>query len=153
MFGGGQEKGLRPGTLPVHLAAGLGQAAEQAFLHHKKREQACVNFGKTLRTHLAPLHPVWVGDDECRLYNTASLRFPGVDSEAVMVRLKGLVALSNGSACTSNSYTPSHVMIAMGLNEQEAQEVVRFSWCYVSAEPHWNEVQRVLSSLLSPSSL
>lgn len=149
MFGGGQEKGLRPGTIPVHLAVGLGQAAEQALLHHEERKKACLAFGEELRAQLGLLDPVWVGDDEHRLYNTASMRFPGVDSEAVMVRLKSLAALSNGSACTSNSYTPSHVMLAMGLDEKEAQEVLRFSWCQNTVMSVLNEVLGTVRGLCS----
>ena len=147
MVGGGQERGLRPGTLPVHLAVGLGKAAEQALLHHKARQKSCEDFRDTLIAELEPLQPTWVGDNSQRLFNTASLRFPGVDSEAMMVQLKNLVAISNGSACTSSSYEPSHVMLAMGLSEDEAQEVLRLSWYHDSDVPDWMAIREAIGRL------
>jgi cysteine desulfurase len=147
MVGGGQERGLRPGTLPVHLVVGLGKAAEQARLNHKNRKSTCIAFGETLREQLAPLNPIWVGEDKQRLYNTASLRFPGMDSEAIILKIKELISISNGSACTSNSYRPSHVMLAMGLSEEQAQETLRFSWCHMTPSPSWSDVRQAIKAL------
>ncbi|MEO1269988.1 MAG: cysteine desulfurase DndA [Myxococcota bacterium] len=147
MVGGGQERGLRPGTLPVQLVVGLGKAAELALAHHTERREACESFREELITELEPLGPHWVGDNARRLYNTASLRFPGVDSEAIMVQIKGLVALSNGSACTSSNYDPSHVMLAMGLGKNEAQEVVRLSWYHTTTQPDWEAVRKAIQRL------
>lgn len=65
---------------------------------------------------------------------------PGIDSEAMIVALKDLVAISNGSACTSASYSPSHVMLAMGQGEDEANEALRFSWCHLTPDVDWDEV-------------
>ena len=53
---------------------------------------------------------------------------PGVDAEAAIVALKDLVAVSNGSACTSNSYQPSHVLLAAGLSEDRISGALRLSW-------------------------
>ncbi len=147
MVGGGQERGLRPGTLPVHLLAGLGKAAELALKHHAERQAKCEAFRERLLNELAPLSPQWIGDNTQRLHNTASLRFPGVDSEAIMVQVKGLIAISNGSACTSHSYEPSHVMLAMGLTEKEAQEVIRLSWYHDTTMPDWDAVRTVINRL------
>jgi len=61
-----------------------------------------------------------------------SLSFPELDSEAVMVALKDLIAISNGSACTSQSYEPSHVLTAMGLSEDTIKGALRFSWCHMT---------------------
>jgi len=60
------------------------------------------------------------------------------------VALKDLVAISNGSACTSSSYTPSHVIKAMGYGDDEANEAIRMSWCHLTPEVEWDElVERV----------
>ena len=69
-----------------------------------------------------------------------NLAFPGIDSEALIVALKDLVAISNGSACTSSSYTPSHVIKAMGYSDDEANEAVRLSWCHLTGDPPWDDV-------------
>ncbi len=147
MVGGGQERGLRPGTLPVQLVVGLGKAAELALAHNAERRAACESFREKLVAELEPLAPCWVGDNARRLHNTASLRFPGLDSEALIVQVKGLVAISNGSACTSSHYNPSHVMLAMGLSENEAQEVVRMSWFHGTEDPDWSAVYQAINQL------
>jgi len=72
------------------------------------------------------------------------LAFPGIDSEALLVGLKDLIAISNGSACTSSSYTPSHVLKAMGQSDSEATETVRISWCHMTPAVDWEAVvQRI----------
>ena len=66
---------------------------------------------------LTPLEPWLTGDQTQVMDHVLNLAFPGLDSEALMVALKDLIAISNGPACTSSSYTPSHVLKAMGLDE------------------------------------
>jgi cysteine desulfurase len=64
-------------------------------------------------------------------------------SEALIVALKDLVAISNGSACTSSSYTPSHAIKAMGYSDDEANEAneaIRLSWCHLTPEVEWEAV-------------
>lgn len=76
-----------------------------------------------------------------------NLAFPGLDSEALIVSLKDLVAISNGSACTSSSYKPSHVIKAMGYGDDEANEAVRLSWCHLTPEVEWEAVAERVKSL------
>jgi len=147
MLGGGQERGLRPGTQPVHLIAGLGLAAELAGSESGERDERCRRYKNKMLEALAPLGPVFNGDQARVLPSTVNLSFPGLDSEAVMLALKGLVAISNGSACTSASYTPSHVLAAMGASETQIAEALRWSWCYLSDEPDWEEVRRAVEVL------
>jgi cysteine desulfurase len=135
MLGGGQERGLRPGTLPVHLIAGLGKAAELAMAEWTMRDRCCRAFRERLLDGLAPLDPVIHGDPERSLPNIVNLSIPGVDAESAMEAWSELVAVSNGAACTSASYTCSHVLSAMGVPEERMDGALRFSWCYSSEMP------------------
>lgn len=148
MVGGGQERGLRPGTQPVPLIAGLGQAAEFAEAERKERGAACARIRAEALRALAPLRPVVHGDqDRGVLPNILSIAVPGIDSEAVMVALKELVAISNGSACTSARYEPSHVLSAMGLDESETASTVRLSWSHMTPPVPWKEIVAALDDL------
>jgi cysteine desulfurase len=148
-YGGGQERGLRPGTLPVALIAALGEAAEQAQKHQEKRKAACLAFRKQALAGLQELAPRQHGQEEHVMPHVLNLAFPGMDSEALLVALKDIVAFSNGSACTSSSYTPSHVIKAMGFTDDEANEAVRFSWSHMTPEVDWAAVVERVRSLRS----
>lgn len=147
MYGGGQERGLRPGTLPVHLLLGFGEACRLALANHAPRTAACLEFRERLLSKLRPLEPTINGDMRRTLPNTLSLSFSGLDSEAVMLAVKQHVAISNGSACTSASYSPSHVLLAMGLTQTEAESATRWSWSHLTAEPDWEGVVRAIKRL------
>ena len=139
-FGGGQEHGLRPGTLPVPLIVGLGKAAELAGKHHQERETQCRAFRDKFLKAIEPLQPHLHGEEGKVLAHTANVSFPGVSAEEVMLRLKDVAAVSNGSACTSSSYQPSHVLKAMHLGKEEIVGAVRFSWCHLTPEPNWKKL-------------
>lgn len=140
MHGGGQERGLRPGTVPVALVAALGAAAELAVKHHAKRRKRCAAIRETAIKAFSPLGPRIHGQPDSIQCHVLNLAFPGIDSEALIVALKDLVAISNGSACTSSSYTPSHVLKAMGYSDDEANEAIRLSWCHLTPEVDWAAV-------------
>jgi cysteine desulfurase len=147
-FGGGQERGLRPGTLPVPLIAGLGLAAELSLKEHDQRTAACLRFRGRIEVALKPFRPLANGDPSHTLPHVLNVSIPGLDSEAVMLALKGVVALSNGSACTSQKYEPSHVLLAMGLPDPIVQGALRFSWCHLTEEPDWDSVQERIAALV-----
>lgn len=147
LFGGGQERGLRPGTLPVHLIAGLGLAAELASTEATQRHEANVAFRNRALAALAPLNPVPTGDQDRVVPHILNLWLPGIDAEQAMEALQNVVAISNGSACTSQSLTCSHVLGAMGISGQRAQGCLRWSWCHLTPEPDWEEVVRILKGL------
>jgi cysteine desulfurase len=86
---------------------------------------------------LLPLGALPIGDQARCLPHTLSLSFPGLDSEAVMLAWKGIIACSNGSACTSASYQPSHVLSAMGLEPRRIQGALRLSWCHRTGPVDW----------------
>ena len=147
VFGGGQERGLRPGTLPVPLIVGLGGASEIALRDHVKREKQCRRFRAELESALLPLSPQIHGDRKRTLPHVMNLGFAGLDSEAVMVALKDQIAISNGSACTSSSYKPSHVLKAMGLPNEEIMGALRISWCHLTPSVDWKSVQETIRRL------
>jgi len=147
LFGGGQERGLRPGTLPVALIAALGEAANQAILNGSKRRQICEEIKAEALKALGQAGGIPVGDQARVLPNTLNMRFPKIDSEAMIVALQGIAAVSNGSACTSSSYKPSHVLKAMGFDDMQSTRCVRFSWCHLTPEVEWNSIRDKISSL------
>lgn len=147
MFGGGQERGLRPGTLPVPLIVGLGLAAEMAGAHHEERRARCRAIREQALAALTPLGIRLHGDPEKMLPHVLNFSIDGLDSEAVMVALKGLAAVSNGSACTSQSYEPSHVLTAMGLPESQVDGAVRVSWCHMTPEVDWAAIAARLHAI------
>ena len=148
MFGGGHERGLRPGTLPVPLISGLGEAARLALIFHKEREQKCLVMREKAMEALTAIGGIINGDKEKVMPHVLNISFPGLDSEAALVALKDLVAISNGSACTSQSYEPSHVLEGMNLSEGRIQSALRISWCHMTPKVNWSEVANCLKSCI-----
>ena len=151
VFGGGQERGLRPGTQPVGLIVALGEASEVAIREQAKREKRCRSIKQRALAALTSAGGEPVGDQLRVLPSALSIRFPGLDSEALMVATKDLIAISNGSACTSSSYTPSHVLKAMGFDDVTANECVRLSWCHLTPEVDWAAVAQRINELIGPN--
>jgi cysteine desulfurase len=147
MFGGGQERGLRPGTLPVPLVVGLGKAAELALKECTKRQKRCAEIRRAAREALVAIGGVPIVPDAMSLPSTLSISFPGIDSEGLMVALKDLVALSNGAACTSHSYEESHVLAGMGLQSETIRSTVRISWCHLTPDVEWAKVAEAIARL------
>ena len=146
-FGGGQERGLRPGTLPVALVVALGKAAELALRDHTKRNAKCAVMKKDALAAFAKVGGVPTGAVANSVPNTLNIAVPGLDSEAVMLALKDLVAISNGSACTSQNYTASHVLTAMGLSDDLVKGALRFSWCHLTPEVNWKAVVSAIKTM------
>lgn len=130
MFGGGQEKGLRPGTLAVPLIAGFGLACETAQKNAVKWRKHAQSLKDQFIQELSKLGAQINGENTSPFVLNFSI--PGVNSEAAMVMLKGVIAVSNGSACTSSSYTPSHVLTAMMLDDKRIAGAIRASWGHVT---------------------
>ena len=140
VYGGGQERGLRPGTLPVALIAALGTAAQISIRDNAKRLDACQNIRECALKALSPLNPKFTGDQSLVIDHVLNLAFQRLDSEALIVATKDLISISNGSACTSSSYTPSHVLKAMGMSDDEANSCIRISWCHMTPDVDWKSV-------------
>ena len=128
LYGGGQERGLRPGTVPVALAVGLGEAARLAGLEWKQRRSTAENTRAELLRALEGMEHQINGDVTRSQPHVLNVSFPGIDSEALMLSLRDQIAISNGSACTSSSYTASHVLRAMSSNHDRIGESVRVSF-------------------------
>jgi len=147
VFGGGQERGLRPGTLPVPLIVAFGMACESAVKNAGARKAACVEYRDSVLKNLEVLSPELHGDPSRSLPHIVNLTIPGIDSEAVMVATKEFIAISNGSACTSSSYSQSHVLTSMGLTELQVAGAIRISWCHMTPEPDWGELVSRLQAM------
>ncbi|NUN16026.1 MAG: cysteine desulfurase [Myxococcales bacterium] len=127
LWGGTQERGIRPGTLAVPNIVGMGQAAEIA-LHICADEAQRVShlrdrLWNTLSTSLPEIY--LNGHPTLRLPNNLSVVFRYVDAEALRLMVSDL-ALSTGSACRSASNAPSHVLKAIGLSDSDARSTIRF---------------------------
>jgi len=131
MIGGHQEKGRRGGTENVASIIALGKAAELAKQHLDENSYACVSelrdkLETTLLAHVT--NSMVNGDTKNRLPNTSSIAFEYVEGEAILLMMNehGICA-SSGSACTSGSLEPSHVLRAMGVPFTAAHGSIRFS--------------------------
>ncbi|MDA0834166.1 MAG: aminotransferase class V-fold PLP-dependent enzyme [Planctomycetota bacterium] len=154
MHGGGQELGLRPGTLPVPLISGFGLAAELSAAEADARRVACQNIREQIIAGLSPLQPIYHGDEAVSLPHVISVSFSGIDADEVIELLTGVAAVSTGSACTSVCATSSHVLSAMGVAQPELDGAVRISWSHrtESSELQTSIPQFVdrLSRMMSP---
>lgn len=150
-FGGHQESDRRPGTEPVALIAGMATALE---LWHQGREQRARVMQSTrdrLEAGLAAACPPVVvhGQKALRLPNTASIAFPGLDGEALLVALDlAGIACSLGSTCASGSAEPAPILIAMDIEPQTALSTVRFSVSFETTMEEVDEAVRRIATVV-----
>jgi len=145
-YGGGQEKGLRPGTLATPLIAGFGLACEIATKNSQKWFAHVTSFKSEFVEQLKSLN-IQINGDNTSPY-VINFSVPGVNSEAAMVKLKGIIAVSNGSACTSSSYTPSHVLTAMGLESERIAGAIRVSFGVQTDKLPYQQIVAAFESLV-----
>jgi cysteine desulfurase len=138
MFGGGQELGLRPGTLPVALIAGFGEACSIALRDQQARWRRVISIRQSLMNGLRALNPMVVGIGADVLPNVANIIFPSsLDPGVLRSIFSEQVASSSGSACNSGSGEASHVLAAIGVPEADAKRAIRLSWCHLSEDVDW----------------
>ncbi len=132
VFGGHHERGVRPGTENVPFIAGMGKAAEIASRELESGEN--YTHIKQLKEKLAegllkiPGEVRINGSQDNSLVNTLNISFKNIEGESIIMMLDSVgIAVSSGSACTSGSLEPSHVLSAMGIDPVIAQGSVRFS--------------------------
>ena len=128
MYGGQQERGYRPGTTPVALAAGFALAAKLSDQEAAANLERCQRIKDQFMASIQDLRYSLNGDQAHCLPTTINISFHGVDAEGIFLAVKDSYAFSNGSACNSGSHAPSYVLTAMGLDEKRIDEAVRISW-------------------------
>lgn len=130
VHGGGQQGGLRPGTIPVFLAVGFGVACDLVFAERAQRALAAENAATAFLRALTDSGAIFeiLGSTQNRLPGLRSLRFAGIEARDLLDRLQTNVSASASSACASGDFKASHVLRAIGLSEADAMQVVRFGF-------------------------
>jgi cysteine desulfurase len=125
--GGGHERGMRSGTLDVPSIVGFSEAAVISNKEMKTEQARIMKLRDELQNSLLERIPNMKinGDLNNRLAGNLNIALPQVDSEALMIALKGEIAISSGSACTSAAILPSHVLEAIGCSEDEIHSSIR----------------------------
>ena len=125
VYGGGQERNIRSGTLNVPGIVGFAKAIEIA---QKEMEQENEKFKKWMNIMLAKLSEAGAklnGHPEKRLAHNLNVRFDGIESKAIINSVSKKIAISAGSACTTQVVEPSHVLLALGLSEDQTHSSIR----------------------------
>jgi cysteine desulfurase len=149
IIGGGQERGLRAGTLNVPGIVGFGEACRIARIEMKEEAERVGRLRDELeKTLLAELPDLWVnGDRVNRLPNTTNIGFRGVDART-LIRDMHDIAVSTKSACSSGDPGPSHVLKAIGLTDDEAYSCIRFSLGrFTTAQEIDYTIEKVITSV------
>lgn len=125
--GGGQERGIRSGTLPTPLIVGLGKAAniaaESMAEENSRIKKLADKFFHYLQDHLPDI--VLNGDPKQRIPGNLNISFAYVEGESLIMNIKD-ICVSSGSACTSSSLEPSYVLKSLGIKEEYAHSSIRF---------------------------
>lgn len=153
IYGGGQQDGLRSGTVPTPLCVGFGVAAQKLRAETEGGERHRIaalrnRFLEGLRDQGIP-HELVGPALEHRHPGNANVRFPNVDAHALLGALQPRLAASTGAACTSGMPEPSHVLGAIGLSDAEASCAVRFSVGRFTEEAHVDEAVELLANTLA----
>lgn len=128
LYGGGQEKGRRSGTENIAAIVGFGVACELAHGHLATQTATLTALRERLETGLRNLGATIFGDGSVRVPNTSFFAFSHIEGETLVMTMdrKGF-AIASGSACSSDSTDPSHVLLAMGVEPEFARGAVRVS--------------------------
>jgi len=149
--GGGQEQGLRPGTENIAAIVGFGKAAEIAKLKLEKNQNYMFSLREYFESRLLQIPGVVLfssGVD--RLANTSFFSVPGIDGETLLMQMDEFgIAVTSGSACSSKSELPSHVLLAMGVDESLARNAIRVSFGLQNTQAEIDEFFKVLETQLN----
>lgn len=151
LHGGGQERQLRSGTENVPGIVGMGRAAELARTGMADRISHVNRLGQNLYQRIKQSIPqaYLTGAPDKRLPGHVSLVFPGVEGSAMLVFLDAEgIAVSGGSACTSNSFDPSHVLMALGLTKDAAHSSLRVSLGKDNTADEIDQIMAVLPGIV-----
>ena len=127
MFGGGHERGIRSGTLPVPNIVGMGRACDLAADVMIEENLRISQLRDTLLKGIRAENPNASinGSMEHRIAGNLNMSFPGANNEAIIAAVPD-IAISSGSACTTSTMEPSHVLLALGMSKEEAYSSLRF---------------------------
>jgi cysteine desulfurase len=123
LFGGGQERGLRPGTENLYALAGFGEAARLAKLEKAEESERLQAIRDTLIKEILKIEEAYLtGHPTKRLPHHASFRFSRIEGESILLTMDAMfnIQVSTGSACSSRTLEPSHVLLAIGLRHEQA---------------------------------
>ena len=149
--GGGQERGLRGGTLPTALIAGFGTACEMAAENEEQDRCRMASLCARLYRRLREAHPELrlFGHPTRRVAGNLNIGFPCVPADKLIRSTAAQIAISTGSACSSASSEPSHVLLALGLDPDIAATSVRISLGRFTTEADVDQAIETLSGIRS----
>ena len=146
VYGGGQEKGLRSGTLNVPSIVGLGTAAEIANFEMTETSERIKKLRDKLYQGIASKVKVELnGTLKNRLTHNLSLYIDGINAKALINEVKDSLAISSGSACSTDSVKPSYVITALGYDPDRAHSTIRFGLGRFTTEQEINQAIEVVS--------
>ena len=147
-YGGGQESGLRPGTLPVPLCVGFGVAAMLAKRNMDTSNAWILHLRDRFLSRLRELSCTFdlIGSETVRVPHNLNLRFQGVTADILVGSVQPELAISTGSACASGEIRPSHVLTALGLSADESQECIRIGFHRGLAERQVVEAAEIIAT-------
>jgi len=146
-LGGGQQGGMRAGTLNVPAIVGLGTACSWCHEHLEPENQRLTGLRDQMIKDLLALEGVQLnGDPKTRLPHNINLTFKKVSMDRLLIGLPG-VAFSGSSACSSGSGEPSHVLTAIGLSPADTRSTLRFGLGYSTTEEQVAEITNKIKAL------
>jgi len=153
IHGGGQQSGLRSGTVPVALCVGMGAAATLLQKEEAALERATLSQRRDMFVDRLRQLPWGVNVNSSELGSqrhpgNANVRFPGFEAADILNALQPRVAASTGSACTTGIPEPSHVLRAIGLSEEEANTSIRFSLGRYTTDADVEEAVQAIGEVL-----
>jgi cysteine desulfurase len=154
LHGGGQERDIRSGTFNAPGIIAFASAASNAMMHMQARDEKIRKLKSLLITKvLAAVPDAWVnGQSENSLPGVVNITFPGSDNEGLLLLLDMAgIACSTGSACSAGVHRPSHVLLAIGLTEDETTSSLRFSLGESNTEEEIEKLASVIASVVEKS--
>jgi cysteine desulfurase len=149
-FGGGQERALRAGTVATHQVVGMGLAFELARAALESESERLAVLRERLWRGLAPLDGVMRnGDAEHSVPHLLNVSFEGVEGESLLAAVRGRLAVSTGSACTSALQEPSYVLRALGRDDVLSESSLRFGLGRFTREPEIDAAIAVVTQAVS----
>jgi len=149
MHGGGHERGFRSGTLPTHQIVGMGQAFHLAKEEMDQENKRISTLRDKLWAGVSDMEEIYLnGDTEQRVPHILNISFNFVEGESLMMAIKEL-AVSSGSACTSSSLEPSHVLRAIGREDELAHSSIRFSIGHYTTEADIDHAVKIIREKVS----